>query len=253
MRKLATGFVIFLAIFIILGVNHSVVTTRNVLALPPEENQANPSATVTIKIEDPIQQAFCSAQVCGEAGWQQWIMVTPESSWQADELVMLDQILTAVIDSLNQQGLDGHALLKGYRFRRQPGEYLVDRPSNITVVNHTTQEIALADAAFKRLHGFYIIHELGHVVDQRTGRQLSATFHALIGSNQQNQTTADGFWLNLHAQNDLEEATADAFALWVMSTSAPDYRPVFAYTPQTTKYEGITATMSASLDTLTLP
>ena len=34
--------------------------------------------------------------------------------------------------------------------------YIIGHEGRLAVVNHTTQEITLADAAFKRLHGFYI-------------------------------------------------------------------------------------------------
>lgn len=225
---------------------------RNVAALTPAAIKPAPFTTEPTKTVNNIEQSSCSPPVCDESGWQQWIIVTPESTWKAEELVMLEGILTAVIESLNQQGLDGHGLISGYRFFRQPGEYLVDRPGHIAVVNHTSQEIILADAAFKRLRGFYIIHELGHVVDQRTGRDLSTTFHTQIGSDLEKRATADGFWLNLHAENDLEEATADAFALWIMATYAPGYQPIFAYMPLAVDYAGIKAALDVALEVLTV-
>lgn len=211
MRKVSTGFMLFLGLLLILDRVQAVPETHSALALAAED------------------------------------------TWEAGELAMLDEIVTAVVGALDLQGLNGRALLDGYQFRRQSGEYLVDRPGDIALVNHATQEITLADAAFKRLRGFYIIHELGHVVDWRTGRQLSATFHARIGSDLENQATADGFWLNLHARDDLEEATADAFALWIMAAYAPGYRPVFAYTPLTADYEGLKAALAASLAALPRP
>lgn len=217
MQKLITGFVTFLALALLWSAWHWLSGPQDVLAMIPAISY------------DPLP--ICAPQICPEGDWAQWLIVSPESSWAAEEVAQVVEIFTAVIDSLNQQGLDGYTLLSGYRFRRQAGEYLADRPGDIAVVNHTTQEITLADAAFKRLHGFYIIHELGHVVDQRTGRQLTANFHTHIGSDLQNHITAEGYWLNLHAQNDLEEATADAFALQVMSTHAPGYRPVLPTHP----------------------
>ncbi|MCA9953083.1 MAG: hypothetical protein H6657_16495 [Ardenticatenaceae bacterium] len=239
MHKLATGFVSFLLIGLLWGALQLLPGTQEVSAMTPAISH------------DP--QPICAPQVCPNGDLSQWLIVSPESSWEAEEEVMVVEIVTAVINSLNQQGLDGYALLNGYRFRRQAGEYIVDRPGDIAVVNHITQEITLADAAFKRLHGFYIIHELGHVVDQRTDRQLTANFHARIGSDLQNHVTAESYWLNLHAQNDLEEATADALALYVMSTYAPGYRPVFAQTPVTTDFDGIRAAMATTLEEVAAP
>lgn len=239
MNKLTTGFVSFLALGLLWGALQLLPGPQDVLALTPTVSEA--------------ALPVCSPQVCLEGDWQQWIIVTPESTWTDEELAMLDGILTAVITSLNQQGLDGRTLLSGYRFRRQPGEYVTGHQGRIAVVNHDWQEITLSDAAFKRLHGFYIIHELGHVVDQRTNRQLSATFHAHIGSDLQNQATATGFWLNLPAKNDLEEATADAFALLIVADYSPGYRPVFAFTPVTSDFEGIKAALAITLEAVAQP
>lgn len=187
---------------------------------------------------DKVSQPFSPLPSSSEDG-QQWFIFSAEQPWADDELEMTGAILAAVIDALDRQGMDGQEMLHGYRFRRHHGEHVPDYPGGIAVVNHNTQEITLADAAFKRLHGFYIMHELGHIVDRRTGRQLTETFHTLAGSDQEKRSTAPGFWLNRHAENDLEEATADAFALWIMSIYDRDYRPVFAYTPQTTDYTSI--------------
>lgn len=65
--------------------------------------------------------------------------------------------------------------------------------------------------------------------------------------------TAAGYWLNLAAKEDLEEATADAFALWIMSTYEAGFRLVFVSTPLTADYEGITAALATSLDKLSRP
>jgi hypothetical protein len=183
---------------------------------------------------------------------QNWFIVSAEQTWEAEEIVMIQELLTTVISALDEQGLDGQALLTGYRFRRQHGEYITGYPGRIAVVNHETQEITLADAAFKRLHGFYIIHELGHVVDRRTGRQLTTTFHNLASSDMEHRSTAPGYWLNLHAEHDLEEATADAFALWILSIYDAGYRPFFAHTPATADYAEITAVLVTSLNSVAL-
>jgi hypothetical protein len=184
------------------------------------------------------------------------VSISTESSWQAEESAMLNGILEATIGLLDEMGFDGRSLLSGYEFRRHSGEYISEdaagEENRIAVVNHEQQVVTLADAAFKRLHGFYIIHELGHIVDHRTGRQLSAAFHSLAGSDRETGKTAAGYWLNLHAESDLEEATADAFALWVMAGYEPGYKPIFAFTPVTADYAGITTLMAGSLDSLHL-
>ena len=186
-----------------------------------------------------LAQQFCSVQLCGEAGWQQWLHISPEHPWTIDELMMLNHILASTIEALEGVGVDGRNLLSGYKFRRQHGEHIQGHPGRIAVVNHASQEITLADAAFVRLRGFYIYHELGHVVDARMGRQLTTQFHTLVGSDMVNRQTAVGFWMNQHSQHDLEEATADAFALWVIITYEDGYQPVFAGTPPNTNYERI--------------
>ena len=258
MGKFSTGFVALLALLIIpnhlFGEYQTISNTHDALAIAPEQDMADSVTQLSPQVMDVLEQVFCSPQVCGEGDWQQWIIITPDSPWAAEELVMLSDILTAVIDSLDRQGLDGRALLSGYRFRRQHEEYITgDHQDWAAVTNHTSQEITLADAAFKRLHGFYIIHELGHVIDQRTERQLSAAFHSLVSSDQQAQITAAGYLLNIAAQKDLEEATADAFALWVMSTYDAGFRVVFVSTPLTADYKGITAALAASLEGLSRP
>ncbi|MAU00486.1 MAG: hypothetical protein CL608_25365 [Anaerolineaceae bacterium] len=257
MVKFSIGFIALLVSLFIsnyLTVKHQPVShPKNALAMAAEPDSIEPVTPASSQVADALEQSFCAPQICGEAGWQQWIIVTPGDSWQTDELILLRDILTTVIDALDQQGLDGRSLLSGYRFQRQQGEYIIGHPGRVAVVNHTTQEITLADASFKRLRGFYIFHELGHVIDWRTERQLSTAFHIMVGSDQTQSATADGYWLNQAAEHDLEEAVADAFALWIMSNYGGDYRPVFAHTPVTTDYEGITRTFSTSLKQMALP
>lgn len=222
----------------------TVVYTETVPTLTPGQLSQD---VVGVLEQDFTNQSFSDLT---RDGWQSWIEISPEDPWQAEELVIISDILNAVVGSLDGEGLNGRQLLEGYRFRRQYGEYITGHDGRIAVVNHDEQVITLADAAFKRLHGFYIIHEIGHVVDRRTERQMSAAFHALAGSDTENRLTAPGYWLNLHAETDLEEATADAFALWIMSTYDAGYKPVFAYTPSAAKYDQIEALLAASVDTV---
>ncbi|WP_420629963.1 hypothetical protein [Candidatus Leptofilum sp.] len=212
----------------------------------------NTKPTVTIyqpaaDIEAYLAQQFCSTQLCVEADWQQWLHISPKHPWTIDDLRMINHILTSTIEVLEKEGVDGRSLLSGYKFRRQHGEYIQGHPGRIAVINHTRQEIILADAAFLRLRGFSIYHELGHAVDARMKRQLTAEFHTLIGSDMVNRQTAVGFWMNQRSQNDLEEATADAFALWIITTYEDGYRPVFVGTPLDTHFEGIVKTFETAL------
>ncbi len=196
---------------------------------------------------DFLETEFCSGSLCAGGSWREWIIVEPGAGWTVDELLLVREATTAAVDALDRQGLDGRALLAGYRFRRQAGEFIGGRRGTIAVVDHNVREIILADTAFLRLRGFFILHELGHVVDYNSGRRLSETFHRLAGSDLAAHETAEGFWLNLPAETDLEEAAADAFALWVMGDFQPGYRPVFAFTPVTADYAGIADLLARSL------
>ena len=59
--------------------------------------------------------------------------------------------------------------------------------------------------------------------------------------------TADGYWLRAHAHEIREEATADAFALWVGSGQADMRRPIFAGTPLNANYEGIVSALETAM------
>jgi len=229
--------------------NVSIEPSENILS---KNHQEDNLSEIPVDVTMTLKNKFNAPQVFGEGGWQEWIIVTTESAWEKDELLIVSEILATVIESLDQQSLDGRVLLSGYRFRRQPGEYINGNEGHFAYVNHTSQEIILADSAFKRLKGFYIIHELGHVVDQRSNRQLTANFHTLAGSDLDQRITRDGYWLNPRSQQDLEEATADAFALWIMTTYREGFRPVFGGTPLTANYEEISASLITSLDALSL-
>lgn len=170
-----------------------------------------------------------------------WVIESGDSYWTGEELNLVDQVLSNSISALDDAGYDGQNLLSGYRFRRQHNEFVDGIDGRIAVVRHNYQEIVLSDSAFKRLQGYYIYHELGHVVDKRLGREPTRRFHEIAGSgkNSGQEETADGFWLNDHAHKDFSEATADAFALWVEMRYTNNSKPVFAHTPVTTDYQEI--------------
>ncbi|MDX1414803.1 MAG: hypothetical protein R3293_11480 [Candidatus Promineifilaceae bacterium] len=180
---------------------------------------------------------------------EEWIVESEESHWSAAELAVVEETLLNTAQALDDAGYDGLSLLSGYHFRRQHQEFVDDIDGRIALVRHQQQEIILADTAFLRLQGYYIYHELGHVVDKRLERKLGERFHALAGSavHADSQLTADGFWLNEHARTDQQEATADAFALWVVLNYTDNYKPVFWNTPYAVSYEMIVETMDRAL------
>jgi hypothetical protein len=178
-----------------------------------------------------------------------WFIVDEESHWSAQEMLVVEEILDHTWQALDDAGLDGQELLSGYRFRRAAAEFVPGRERLLAVVNHQKMEIILADGAFKRLHGFYIYHELGHAVDHQLDRLPSQAYHRIAGQVQEEVaeasatwSTTTGFWLRYHGRDDREEATADAFAWWVMSR-VEQPKPFFPGTPPTTDYDQIARTI----------
>lgn len=184
---------------------------------------------------------------------QSWFIIDETSQWNPAELEMVDRLMDHTFQALELTGLDGQTIFAGYRFRRVAGEHIEQFPGLIALVNHQERIISLADAAFVRLDGFYIYHELGHVVDQQLGRSLSRGFHSRIDSAAEmsgttnDWQTATGYWMRAQAREDREEATADAFALWVGTEQALMRRPIFAGTPLSTDYEGLMTNLADSL------
>lgn len=180
-----------------------------------------------------------------------WFLTDPASPWTPLELATVGQIRSQTIQALNENGLDGEELLEGYRFHRFLGQYVDHVEGQLAIVDHEKEEIVLADGAFERHHGFNIYHELGHVVDHRLGRQLSQRYHEVAGSDRaqspDNWQTADGYWLRYHGRDDREEATADAFALWVLASQSGTWKPVFYGTPLTVDYNGIVTAIEVAL------
>jgi hypothetical protein len=161
--------------------------------------------------------------------------------------------LTNTLGALAEQGLDGRALLAGYRFGRYDGDYVHDRPYRLAAVNHGDQIITLADFAFGDETNFTLYHELGHVLDQRLDRRLSARFHELIGSDglasgvENDQATAEGYWLRGQSRANRLEATADAFAVWMIVSQGGQAGPVFRDTPEAVNHARIALALEAAL------
>lgn len=198
---------------------------------------SKPKATPVLERDDLVIEHANDA----ESGWY---IEDEQSNWQPAEMAMVDDILTRTFQALETAGLDGRSLIGGYQFQRVPGEHIDEELGLVALVNHEEQVIRLADSAFLRLDGFYIYHELGHVVDRQMNRRLSDLFHSQAGEPSQAEqvadswSTADGYWLRAHGHEDREEATADAFALWVGDQFGMK-RPVFAGTPVETEYQQI--------------
>lgn len=182
-----------------------------------------------------------------------WFIVDETSHWSDDERIVVEEIMARTWAALDDIGLDGQKLLEGYRFRRVAAEFVPGGERLLAVVDHQRMEIVLADGAFKRLHGFYIYHELGHAIDHRLERMPSEAYHRLASQSQEEAAeagdkwlTTDGFWLRYPGRDHREEATADAIAWWVMS-QAGQPKPFFAGTPLTANYDGIAQTIETAL------
>ena len=108
-----------------------------------------------------------------------WLIGERDNEWTSGEWEMIQEVLSDTFKILEVADLDGEALLTGYKFRRIFGEYVDPDLGKIAIVNHEKNEIWLADAAFQRLGGFYIYHELGHAVDRRLERSVLKKLSAL--------------------------------------------------------------------------
>jgi hypothetical protein len=213
--------------------------------------------TATVS-QDQASESVATPSVVQQAAGESdeahgWFIVDQGSHWTAQEMHVVRQILEHTWQALDRVGVDGQSLLEGYRFRRAAAEFVPGRERFLALVNHRKMEIVLADGAFKRLHGFYIYHELGHAADRQLERAPSKAYHriasqALGESPEESDTwsTATGFWLRYHGRDDREEATADAFAWWVMSQAGQPI-PLFPGTPVTTDYDLIARSIEASI------
>jgi hypothetical protein len=183
-----------------------------------------------------------------------WLISDGDSHWNAEETKILQRVLQDTFGALEANGIDGKALLEGYRFRHDAGRYVDDVEGRMAKIDHSVEEITLADTALTVRQGFAIYHELGHAVDYRLNRQLSEGFHRntgglKIGEDNEQWQTADNYWLRLGGRDDREEATADAFAVLVMVNHAGLKRPIFAHQPLTTDYDGISTALALALQT----
>jgi hypothetical protein len=198
---------------------------------------------------DYLSGSFCAGDLCRSESWAEWIILAPDSSWKIADLQQLHTALKDTISALDEAGYDGYNLLSGYRFRHSRGVYLPEELGILARVDHEQQEIVLAEGALRRQWGFYIYHELGHVVDRRLEHALTNEFQRLTsgGHGVGDRKTADGFWLNKAAREKPGEAAADAFALWTVLNHTNNPQPVLWLKPEDTSYETITGVMDSVL------
>ena len=192
-----------------------------------------------------LENEFCAPDLCPDGTWSAWIILTPDNAWTVAELQTVRRTLLTTRAALNSTGFDGQALLAGYRFRNVPRIYLNVRRGVLGRVLHDSHEIILADGALQKQWGFYLYHELGHIVDLRLDRLLTREFNrrAAGGAGAGSSRTADGFWLDSVARENHPEATADAFALWIMLYHTDDPRPVFWNKPHEASFAAIAAVL----------
>lgn len=193
---------------------------------------------------------FCQGELCPAAEAGRWLIFAEDGAWTVEEAEQVRRALLDVFAALAAAGEDGSELLDGYRFRRYASEYVDGVPGRVARVNHGELEIVLSDTAFLRQQGFYIYHELGHAVDGRLDRRLSAHFHGHTGGGPTaggSWQTADNFWIRPEGRDDREEAAADAFAVWVMVERAGLRKPVFPGAPMATDHAAIAAAAESAL------
>jgi len=181
-----------------------------------------------------------------------WLITDEESHWSANEIKVLHGVLQNTFRALVANKFDGRVLLEGYHFRHVAGSYIGDKDGRMSTIDHNTGVITLTDKAFTVQNGFAIYHELGHAVDFRLNRQLSAGFHSYTGGTGISDEdtawhTADNYWLREQSRDDREEAAADAFAVLVMVSYAGLNPPVFANQPVAASYEAISAAAAQAL------
>jgi hypothetical protein len=198
---------------------------------------------------DYLANHFCLGDLCRSGSWAEWIILAPDSTWEIADLLQLRTVLNDTMNALNDAGFDGYGLLSGYRFRHSQGIYLPGELGILARVHHEEQEIVLSDGALRKQWGFYMYHELGHVADRRLGSGLMHEFQRLTrgGVVVEGRKTADGYWLNRFAREKPEEATADAFALWIVLNHTNNPQPVLWLKPEDTSYETITGVMDSVL------
>ena len=232
-------------ILIILALPIRLVTAQ----IEPSVQSSTPSTKPVTAHADPTGS---TATLAKKNEIETWLITDAESLWSAEEVQILQRVLDDTFGALEANGIDGKALINGYRFRHDAHPYVGEVEGLMGKIDHNVEEITLSDKAFTVMHGFAIYHELGHAVDYRLNRQLSEGFHGSTGGSEISKDskgwqTAENYWLRVQGRDDREEATADAFAVLVMVKYAGLKPPLFARQPVTTDYDGISEAMALSL------
>ena len=207
---------------------------------------------VEAELLDYLAGNFCAGDLCRSGSWTEWIILAPDSTWEIADLQRMRTALKDTMIALDEAGFDGFNLLSGYRFRHSRGVYLPGELGILARVDHEQQEIVLAEGALRRQWGFYIYHELGHVVDRRLEHALTNEFQRLTSGvhGVGDRKTTAGFWLNQAAREKPGEAAADAFALWIVLNHTNTPQPVLWLKPEDTSYETITGVMDSVLQAI---
>jgi hypothetical protein len=200
-------------------------------------------STITLLVSSLFQASALQAvgvqdrSAASSVDFSNWFIENETSVWTPVERLIVEIAISNAMDALADAGLDGEALLGGFRFVRFAGEYANDKKGKIALTYYDGKKIILSDSIFLPENIFYIYHELGHVVDYRSGHILNDHFHELTlqidgVTALHDWTTAQGFFLRGQAHVHKIEATADAFALWVYVAYAGNPVPEFPHMPE---------------------
>lgn len=199
-----------------------------------------------------LDQGFFLEEMGTAGEWWHWIIVD-EGDWTVGQLRMVRGAIVNTMAALDDLGLDGQAMLAGYRFRRVNSRYVHDIPGRRAQVNHAEKVVLLADDAFMVYQGFFIYHELGHIIDRASGRALSSGVAERAierNANPAGPEVVDGYWMRDQARTSPSEAAADAFALWVLVDFSGYDLPSFPTSPNRVDAAAIFFLVELTLDDL---
>lgn len=227
----------------------------NEVFVEPEARTVDESSFLDPEAADYLAQVFCSEDLCPTGGWSQWIVLDRDSTWTLDDLAAVREALLLTRAGLSGAGLDINQILGGYRFERQNSFYLDSGPGRYAAVRHDQKRIVLADQAFRRRNRFPILHELGHIVDFQLDRSLNTRFHELTGYDSSTDAgsdalTVEGYWFRPQSEHSQTEATADAFALWIILDYGEGEIPYFQNASRTADYEQICQTIYTAIQSI---
>lgn len=156
---------------------------------------------------------FCNNLDCGDAGWQQWVIVNGSSTWTKQDLEALHNDLFGTKNALANVGINWtQTNLWGVQFERVHGS-AVNNAGNRAYYYGISHKIKLSDNAF---NGRTIIHELGHAIDRVTPfTDLHDSYAEFSGSCWLCGEIASGYYFRSYGRDSQYEGWADAFSVWV--------------------------------------